>query len=209
MYTDWYMNKNSRRKLSWIHSQGDVSIFGSYGKKSYNITLTTIQGIVLLLFSGVSQELTIEDIALLSGVSDKPTLKALLHSLSANPKYRLLSKTGNPKVIGEDDRFKSNGAFVNNLKKFRVPMPSLDSLSAGSLEADVRKLREFQIEAAIVRIAKARKTVSHNDLNLELLHQIQFFQPEKTMIKQRIGSLIERDYLKRNENDSSIYEYLA
>ena len=209
MYTDWYVNKNSYRQLSWIHSLGEITLLGRYGKKSYDIMLTTIQGIVLLLFSEVSQELTIEDIVQRSGVSDKSTIKALLHSLSTNPKYKLLSKTGNPKAIGNEDRFKSNGAFANNLKKFRVPAPSLDSSSTGSVNAEVRVEREVRIDAAVVRIAKARKTVSHNDLIVEVLHQLQFFQPEKSMIKQRIGHLIEGDYLKRNENDSSIYEYIA
>jgi hypothetical protein len=65
------------------------------------------------------------------------------------------------------------------------------------------------IDAALVRTMKARKRLSHNDLIAEACHQITLFQPQPRVIKSRIESLIEREYLERSEDDSNVYQYLA
>ena len=73
---------------------------------------------------------------------------------------------------------------------------------------EVFRDRLYQTDACIVRIMKSRKRLSHNDLISELLSQLKY--PAKVVeLKKRIESLIERDYLKRDENDSACYCYLA
>lgn len=68
--------------------------------------------------------------------------------------------------------------------------------------------RQNIIDAVVVRIMKARKTEKHLELIQEVIRQISMFLPEPVMIKQRIESLIEREYLKRDDNDRSKYIYL-
>lgn len=69
-------------------------------------------------------------------------------------------------------------------------------------------LYSMQVDAAIVRTMKARKRLAHTALISELLQQLRF--PAQTSdLKKRIESLIERDYLARDPNDSSTYNYLA
>jgi Cullin protein neddylation domain len=75
-------------------------------------------------------------------------------------------------------------------------------------EDRVKEDRRFQIEASIVRIMKERRTLSHVDLTGELVKKVNF-PLDMTLVKQRIESLIEKDYIKRNANDASIYEYIA
>ena len=73
---------------------------------------------------------------------------------------------------------------------------------------EVFRERQYQVDAAIVRIMKSRKRLSHNMLISELMAQLKF--PAKSSeLKQRIESLIERDYLERDRDDSSVYGYLA
>jgi hypothetical protein len=55
---------------------------------------------------------------------------------------------------------------------------------------------------------KARKTEKHNQLMEDVIKQISIFMPQPQMIKQRIESLIEREYLKRDEADRAKYIYL-
>jgi cullin 4 len=65
-----------------------------------------------------------------------------------------------------------------------------------------------QVDAAIVRVMKARKTLSHPLLMSELMSQLKF--PAKPLdLKKRIESLIERDYLERDEDNAQMYNYLA
>jgi len=69
--------------------------------------------------------------------------------------------------------------------------------------------RKNRVEAAIIRVMKTRKTLEHNQLLTEVFHQIQAtFNPNPQFIKQRIASLIEGEYLKRDDHDRKIYHYL-
>ena len=70
--------------------------------------------------------------------------------------------------------------------------------------------RKYVIEATIVRIMKARKSLAHNLLVAEVIEQLKSrFVPTPQMIKQRIESLLERDYLARSDDDRKVYHYLA
>jgi cullin 3 len=66
------------------------------------------------------------------------------------------------------------------------------------------------VEAAIVRIMKARKALHHNDLIAEVTKQLSIrFNPSPQFIKKRVESLMERDYLTRAEDDRRVYMYVA
>ena len=74
----------------------------------------------------------------------------------------------------------------------------------------VEEDRRHLIEAAIVRIMKARRRLSHTDLLAEATRQLSVrFQPTPMVIKKRVESLIEREYLQRDKEDSRFYNYLA
>ena len=65
------------------------------------------------------------------------------------------------------------------------------------------------IEAAIVRIMKARKRMAHNLLVTEVVNQLRTFRPAPKVIKKKVEHLIEREYLKRDEAEPNVYHYLA
>ena len=93
------------------------------------------------------------------------------------------------------------------MRKITVPMASLEETQNSNKR--VEEDRSIAIEAAIVRIMKARKTLSHQQLVSEVLTQLAFFRPAPKVIKRRIEALIDREYLERNADNSSIYNYLA
>jgi len=76
--------------------------------------------------------------------------------------------------------------------------------------ASVEEDRRHLCEATVVRVMKARKHAKHNDLIAEVTRQLnQRFFPQPQFIKKSIESLLEREYLERNVNDSRMYTYLA
>lgn len=61
-----------------------------------------------------------------------------------------------------------------------------------------------------MRIMKARKQMDHNTLVTEVTKQLSArFMPNPLVVKKRIESLIEREYLERSKTDRKVYHYLA
>lgn len=60
-----------------------------------------------------------------------------------------------------------------------------------------------QIDAAIVRVMKTRKSLSHKLLVSELLTQLKF-PMKQSDLKKRIESLIDREYLERDRGNPSV-----
>ena len=72
--------------------------------------------------------------------------------------------------------------------------------------------RKNNIEAAIVRIMKARKTLGHQALVSEVMTKCEFrylFTPSSRQIKSSIGDLIGREHMERNTEEVNSYNYMA
>ncbi len=65
-------------------------------------------------------------------------------------------------------------------------------------------------QATIVRIMKDRKILLHKDLIREVSSLAKTrFDPPIILIKKCIETLIEKEYLKRTENSTAEYSYVA
>jgi cullin-4 len=75
-----------------------------------------------------------------------------------------------------------------------------------SIESD----RIHTIDAAIVRIMKAKKELNYEQLKVATIDAVKnHFVPSVDLIKKSIDSLVDRDYLTRNEEDMSKFVYVA
>ncbi|KAH3815365.1 hypothetical protein DPMN_143887 [Dreissena polymorpha] len=67
--------------------------------------------------------------------------------------------------------------------------------------------RQYQVDAAIVRIMKRCKSLEHYSLISMLTNQLKF--PVKSAdLKRRIESLIEREYMERDKDNPNLYNYV-
>jgi len=74
----------------------------------------------------------------------------------------------------------------------------------------VMKQREFEIEAAMVRVMKARNRLDWNQLQVEVINILRNrFTPDARMLKKRLESLIDRKFMERDENDPKIILYIS
>jgi cullin 1 len=195
----WHKSMHSKRKLAWILSQGNASVSATFGKKSYELQVTTLQAIALNAFNN-DKTFSFTELSSLLNLQEI-TLKPLLHSLSCG-KYKVINKSPASNKINTTDTFSANCKFSSNMRKIRIPMASLD---ASHNKKRVEEDRSIAIEASIVRVMKARKTLKHQELIAEVLSQLAFFRPQGRIIKQRIESLIEREYLERSDNNAEVY----
>lgn len=88
----------------------------------------------------------------------------------------------------------------------RVSFPSVPLLPS-KVSENVASERHHVVDAALVRIMKTRKSMSHQELMAEVLKQIHTFRPTVRHVKRRIEDLISREYLERDEDGT--YTYLA
>lgn len=203
VFKEWHEQKHQKRKLQWVLTQGSATVRGTFGKKSYELQVSTLQAIALEALSGV-EPLGFEELSQRLNLEES-ILKPLMHSLSCG-KYKVIAKIPPSNKINNTDKFCANTKFTSNMRKIRIPMASLDSsFSTKKVEED----RTIAIEAAIVRIMKARKTLQHQQLLSEVLSQLSFFNPNPRVVKKRIEALIDREYLERSTDNPSVYNYLA
>jgi len=199
VFKEWHDQKHQKRKLTWMFSQGNATVRGQFGKKSYDMQVTTLQAIAMEAMNG-GVTLSYNELAKRLNLEDS-ILKPLLHSLSCG-KYKVVKKTPASNKINATDEFTANAKFSSNLRKLRIPMASLDAtFNTKRVEED----RTIAIEAAIVRIMKARKTMQHQQLLSEVLAQLSFFNPNPRIVKKRIEALIDREYLERSSDNNHVY----
>lgn len=180
--------------------------------KRYQLVVNVYQACILCLFN-TKEEITYDELKQMTQIQDGELNPALI--FMCNPKVKLLLK-GNPKTpeFKPTETLKANPDFANpSIKVNLIPVPSKKQTvekaeEAKSDDKEIKMERQNITDATIVRIMKARKQENHNDLLIEVTRQIQNFVAQPALIKQRIESLIERDYLKRDEENRGRYIYL-
>jgi cullin 3 len=186
---------------------------------------------ILLLFND-TDTLSLRQIRSQTHIPDQELRRHLISLCT--PKNRILKKKSKGRgITSDDDTFTYNKDYTSKLKRVRIPLVKEASIAStastaaaaaaaaapeaaaaavidGSVPVAVEEDRRHLVEAAIVRIMKARKALNHNDLIAEVTKQLSIrFSPSPQFIKKRIESLIEREYLERSENEHRVYNYVA
>ncbi|OOQ84410.1 putative SCF ubiquitin ligase subunit CulC [Penicillium brasilianum] len=221
-FEKFYLDKHSGRKLSWQAGMGSADIRATFQRSNgktlrYELNVSTYMLVILLLFNDVpdGESLTFEEIQERTCIPEYDLIRNL-QSLAVAPKTRVLKKEPMSKDVKPTDRFSFNNDFQSAFVKVRI---GVVAGGANKIEnQDQRKETEKKmnderggsIEAAIVRIMKQRKKLGHVGLMNEVLTQLSArFVPDVNMVKKRIESLIDREYLERLEDEPATYGYIA
>lgn len=209
LFREFYNSKKKNRQLTWVHTLGTAILSVRTAKgRPVEVTMTTYQGVVLLLFNA-GATLTARQVAQLTKLQPKE-VEGILASLAYHKKAQLLTKTGEEENIAEEDVFAFNKGFTSTARHLKLPgITKLKEAEVKGVLPSVIQDRKLVIEAAVVRIMKARQKLTHAELVAEVMEQLKNFKPETKMIKARIEDLITRLYLKRDEAQQGLYHYLA
>lgn len=124
-FRDFYEEKNgASRRLTWTHSLGQVTVKATFGKKSYDLQMTTLQVAALMTFNESTAELSFEQLQQALNLPED-VLKKVLHSLACG-KYRVLRKTGVAEGAKESSSIKTTDSFVVNEQFTYVAMHSIN-----------------------------------------------------------------------------------
>lgn len=207
VFKDFYLSKHSGRKLQWQPTLGHCVLKASFKGGPKELMVSLFQTLVLLLFNDCD-ELSFEYIKEVTNIEDGE-LRRTLQSLACG-KARVLLKVPKGRDVQDEDRFRYNPEFTNKLFRIKINQIQMKETNEEQKATEERVFqdRQYQIDAAIVRIMKMRKTLSHNLLISELYLQLKF--PVKPAdLKKRIESLIDRDYMERDKDNPNQYNYVA
>eukprot|EP00003_Mantamonas_plastica_P005009 TRINITY_DN1401_c0_g1_i3.p1 TRINITY_DN1401_c0_g1~~TRINITY_DN1401_c0_g1_i3.p1 ORF type:complete len:287 (+),score=82.53 TRINITY_DN1401_c0_g1_i3:296-1156(+) len=203
IFEEFYTKQHQGRQLQWIHTFSRADIRPLFTKRKHEWNVTVFQGAVLLLFED-SDQLSCQDVSTLLDVSNQES-KQLIDSLMSN------------KVLIENKDDSGNQVYELNLafshRKRQVKLSSVFHQETAKENEHMHKTiveeRRLQVQAAIVRIMKARKTLDHQQLMTETFEQLKRFTASVSMVKKCIEQLIEKGYLERDTKKRDRYSYVA
>ncbi|KAH8371223.1 hypothetical protein KR093_006682 [Drosophila rubida] len=230
IFNKFYLEKHSGRKLQWQPTLGNCVLRAQFDAGSKELMVSLFQALVLLLFND-KPTMSYEEILAATSIEDGE-LRRTLQSLACG-RARVITKTPKGRDIEDGDQFDFHNEFTNKLFRIKINQIQMKETNEEQKATEERVFqdRQYQIDAAIVRIMKMRKTLSHNLLITELFNQLTFpvkvrthiytnqlnlshlfnnyFRLQPADLKKRIESLIDRDYMERDKDNQNQYNYVA
>uniref|UniRef100_H2YFG1 Cullin family profile domain-containing protein n=1 Tax=Ciona savignyi TaxID=51511 RepID=H2YFG1_CIOSA len=203
-FEEFYNKKFNGRNLSWLHhlSQADVRI--NFTTKPYLVTMSTFQLAVVILFNDAT-ELSLSEISENTKLKSRDLERNVVALIDAN----ILVKKEQEKKLDEHSVVCVNMKFSNKRTKFRVAFTQTQKeqvVEVQQTHSSVADDRKLYLQAAIVRIMKARKVLHHNSLMEEVINKSRIrFTPSVSAIKRSIEALIEKSYIERSPESPDQY----
>lgn len=168
----YYKNKHTGRKLIWKHNLAHCVVKASFDKGTKELMVSSMQAAVLVLFNEAADGvLSTEQIGTATNLSGGE-LERTLQSLACG-KVRPLVKSPKGKEVKPTDTFVVNKVFSDPKYRVKINQIQLKETKAENKETHERVAadRQFETQAAIVRIMKSRKAMTHPQLVAEVINQ--------------------------------------
>ncbi|CAO2594742.1 Cul2 [Lemmus lemmus] len=179
----------------------------NYLGKPYVAMVTTYQMAVLLAFNN-SETVSYKELQDSTQMNEKELTKTIKSLLDV----KMINYDSEKEDIDAESSFSLNMSFSSKRTKFKITT-SMQKDTPQELEqtrSAVDEDRKMYLQAAIVRIMKARKVLRHNALIQEVISQSRArFNPSISMIKKCIEVLIDKQYIERSQASADEYSYVA
>uniref|UniRef100_A0A2K5CTN2 Cullin-2 n=1 Tax=Aotus nancymaae TaxID=37293 RepID=A0A2K5CTN2_AOTNA len=207
MFELFYSQHFSGRKLTWLHYLCTGEVKMNYLGKPYVAMVTTYQMAVLLAFNN-SETVSYKELQDSTQMNEKELTKTIKSLLDV----KMINHDSEKEDIDAESSFSLNMNFSSKRTKFKITT-SMQKDTPQEMEqtrSAVDEDRKMYLQAAIVRIMKARKVLRHNALIQEVISQSRArFNPSISMIKKCIEVLIDKQYIERSQASADEYSYVA
>ncbi|KAF5364006.1 hypothetical protein D9756_000828 [Leucocoprinus leucothites] len=206
----YYKGRHASRILDWNHGLGSATLKARFSTSVKELSVSLYQAVVLLLFNQ-SPELAFQDIKAQTMMRSDAELRRTLQSLACGKK-KVLKKIPLGRDVDDDDVFRFNTEFTDPRPKVHINSiqakvsPEESKKTNAAIEGD----RKMYLDAAIVRIMKANKTMMYEKLKTATIDAVKnHFVPQVDVIKQRVDALVETEYLERDKTERNKFHYVA
>uniref|UniRef100_A0A8D2LCY8 Cullin-2 n=1 Tax=Varanus komodoensis TaxID=61221 RepID=A0A8D2LCY8_VARKO len=207
MFELFYSQHFSGRKLTWLHYLCTGEVKMNYLCKPYVAMVTTYQMAVLLAFNN-SETVSYKELQDSTQMNEKELTKTIKSLLDV----KMINHDSDKEDVDVESTFSLNMNFSSKRTKFKITT-SMQKDTPQEMEqtrSAVDEDRKMYLQAAIVRIMKARKLLRHNALIQEVISQSRArFNPSISMIKKCIEVLIDKQYIERSQASADEYSYVA
>uniref|UniRef100_A0A8C4RTN4 Cullin 2 n=1 Tax=Erpetoichthys calabaricus TaxID=27687 RepID=A0A8C4RTN4_ERPCA len=207
MFELFYNQHFSGRKITWLHYLCTGEVKMNYLSKTYVAMVTTYQMAVLLAFNN-SETVSYKELQDSTQMNERELTKTIKSLLDV----KMINHDSVKEEVEADSTFSLNMTFTSKRTKFKITT-SMQKDTPQEMEqtrSAVDEDRKMYLQAAIVRIMKARKVLRHNALIQEVINQSKArFNPSISMIKKCIEVLIDKQYIERSQNSADEYSYVA
>ncbi|KAG0468748.1 hypothetical protein HPP92_018076 [Vanilla planifolia] len=155
IFKEFYLSKYSGRRLMWQDSLGHCVLKAEFPKGKKELAVSLFQTVVLMLFND-AQMLSFQDIKDSTGIEDKE-LRRTLQSLACMERF-VFSR----REVEDEDSFVFNVEFSAPLYRIKVNAIQMKETIEENTSTTERVFqdRQYQVDAAIVRIMKTRKVAA-------------------------------------------------
>jgi len=166
----------------------------SFPKKNLLITLTFVQGLILLLLIQADFKQTLENLKKVIGLDPDGLLKEI--SPLTNPKLNLFAIEGQQIKLNPAELEKF--AQRKSVNYYKIPTQGSQSTKEGTYGAYSEDAQKRMLEAASVKFLKRKKTIESKKL-FELIQSdlYRFFTPQMSHYETVIELLVQKEYCKK------------
>ncbi|KAI7848482.1 Cullin [Circinella umbellata] len=201
-FESFYGEHHSGRKLLWQWNLARGELRLTYLDRPYEIQMGLFQMVLLLLFNS-QITLSVSELSSQSGLAELDTLRSI------KPLIDLKLLEASSTNYNSSTQLSLNMAFTSKRTKIKVAAAAqTEQQESQTARKSIDEDRRMYLQAAIVRIMKSRKALTHVQLVQEIIDQTRSrFSPSVILIKKCIEQLIEKQFIAREERDT--YTYVA
>ncbi|PBK74695.1 Cullin-domain-containing protein [Armillaria solidipes] len=199
-FQKYYQTKHSGRKLTWLWNYSKNELRTNYLNQRYILITSSFQMGVLVQYNN-HDTLSLSELVTATSIP-KELISQVLAILV---KAKIL-------INEESEQYDLNPGFKSKKIRVNLNQPIKAEVRAEATEVlkNVDEDRKYVIQATIVRIMKARKSMKNQQLIQEVISQIsQRFAPKIPDIKKAIDTLLEKEYIERVDGTRDTFAYVA